>query len=135
MSIGKVLFSNIGDKTIDDTEDTSLSHIAQLDSVPIVPPNEMAADALGIIPELPINEKGVNPFETPKVPGMPEASPSREGGVDRIGSARDSNEHVLSWTDFNSMGNRSAEARLSQPHAAPEGGMWGNMSTKAVNEH
>ncbi|KAJ4345450.1 uncharacterized protein N0V89_011581 [Didymosphaeria variabile] len=118
--------SSVGTKITVDTDDASLESVPQLDSVAIVPPNEIASDALGVIPELPANEKDVDPFETPKTSEVPATSQEESINGIRVGSDHDN--HVMSWANMNSMGNRNAMCRLSQPHAVPEGSVWENMS-------
>lgn len=88
-----------------------------------MPHHEIGSDALGTIPELPANEK--KSCETISS----EAAESSQDGI-RRGSLlqRDPDDHVMSWANLNSMGNRNAKSRLSQPHVIPEGSVWENMS-------
>ncbi|KAK7191697.1 hypothetical protein DPSP01_008076 [Paraphaeosphaeria sporulosa] len=117
--------SSAGTKNIaGDSAHTSSESVPQLDGIAIIPPNEIGSDALGIIPELPANEKDSSKTSrTSKVAEVPQAGNSNGGRV-----CRDPNNHVMSWANLNSMGNRNAMSRLSQPHAIPEGGVWENMS-------
>jgi hypothetical protein len=92
--------------------------VQQLDSVAVVPTNEANVDALGNIPELPADERN---HDAPQ-PGSDNLQSKR--------ISRDSDNHVMSWAQFNSMGVRSSASRLSQPHASPDvaNAVWGNMS-------
>lgn len=104
--------------------------VPQLDSTTIRPTTEINTDALGNIPELPAAER--NPFDTPdpSKTDSPMTQPSQKSAVGDVG------DHVMSWTQFNSRGNRDPASRLSQPHGAPDdsAAVWGNMSvTKPDN--
>ncbi|KAF2442405.1 hypothetical protein P171DRAFT_523222 [Karstenula rhodostoma CBS 690.94] len=107
-----------------DSAHTSSESIPQLDGIAIMPPNEIGSDALGTISELPADEKHIDPFETPtsEVAEVPQ-----EGNIDGGRACRDPNNHIMSWANLNSTGNRNAMSRLSQPHAIPEGGVWESM--------
>lgn len=106
-----------------DSATASANSIPQLDSHVLVPPSEAISDALGNIPELPADEQEVDPSTTPRSSQMIEV-PRQQ----RTPRNRDPDNHVMSWSNFTSMGSRNAMSRLSQPHTVPEGNVWGNMS-------
>ena len=108
------------------TDDTSVDSVPQLDSIAVVPPIEAISDALGHIPELAANEKDLDPFTTPRSSQVAESSQEPYSNRHIVGRGADN--HVMSWANFNSMGDRNALSRLSQPHAVPDGNVWGNMS-------
>ncbi|KAL5381843.1 hypothetical protein PMIN02_010176 [Paraphaeosphaeria minitans] len=116
--------SSAGTKNIaGNSSHTSSESVPQLDGIAIIPPNEIGSDALGTIPELPANEK--DPFETPRTSEVAEIS--QEGNVYGVRACSDPDNHVMSWANIHSMGNRSAMSRLSRPHTIPEGGVWENI--------
>ncbi|KAF2187124.1 hypothetical protein K469DRAFT_686324 [Zopfia rhizophila CBS 207.26] len=77
--------------------------VPQLDSTMIRPTNEMGADPLGSIPELPASEK--NPFATPHV-SVEQSKNSESSGMQPSREKRsgDADNHVMSWAQYNSMG-------------------------------
>jgi hypothetical protein len=99
--------------------------VQQLDSVVVVPTNEADVDALGNVPELPATERNGDASSTPHPSTMPASEDVRNK---RMG--RDSDNHVMSWAQFNSTGVRNAASKLSQPHASQDviNAVWGNMS-------
>ncbi|KAF2257860.1 hypothetical protein CC78DRAFT_622283 [Lojkania enalia] len=103
--------------------------IPQLDSVQVVPTIEMGSEPMGNIAELPAVEG--NPFSSPRSSAGTDRStsdPGQEGN-----KMVNSDNHVMSWALFNSMGNRSQLSRLLQPHGAPDVSVtaWSNMSPPA----
>lgn len=88
----------------------------------VVPTNEFGVDPLGIIAELPVGEK--NPGGSANPPTTTEWNTAQPSKPERRTS--DADNHVMSWAQFNSLGNRGPAARLSQPYGAP---VWENMTT------
>jgi hypothetical protein len=85
----------------------------------------MGGEPIGSIPELPATER--NPFETPPS----EAHDSTEAEIQRRRKSRsaDVDDHVMSWAQYNSLGNRNPASRLSQPPpGAPHASVWENMN-------
>lgn len=98
--------------------------VPQLDGAMVRPRNEIGGEPIGSIPELPATEK--NPFDTP----LSEAHDSTEAEIQtRKSRSVDANNHVMSWAQYNSLGNRNPGSRLSQPPpAAPDASVWENMN-------
>ncbi|KAF2465065.1 uncharacterized protein BDR25DRAFT_346363 [Lindgomyces ingoldianus] len=104
--------------------------VPQLDGRMIRPTNEMGADPIGSIAELPASQQ--NPFATPNLSANESGhfkSPRRSGV--------DVEDHVMSWAQFNSMGKRDPSSRLSQPHGAPDtsASVWGTLSPTQPEEN
>lgn len=104
---------------------TSSESVPQLDGIAIMPPNEIGSDALGNIPELPANEKHVDPFETP---ASEVVEASQEGNNNGGRTCCNPNKYAMSAATSNSIGNQNTMSRLSQPHAVPGGGAWEDIS-------
>ncbi|KAF1999333.1 hypothetical protein P154DRAFT_523362 [Amniculicola lignicola CBS 123094] len=107
-----------------EAEDT----VPQLDSTMIMPTAEIGVDPLGSIPELPASER--NPFETPRMSAAPPADSTETQSGDSV----ESNDHVMSWAQFNSFGNRNPSSRLLMPHPAPDttGAVWENLTSSPI---
>ena len=101
----------------------------------IVPTDEMGGDPLGSIPELPASETNADPFVTP-----PDSATDANSSNDQLGrgakKSADAGTHVLSWSQYNSMGARNPSSRLSQPHGAPDGSaaVWSNLDLAKKEE-
>ena len=108
----------------------------QLDSTMIIPTTEIGGDSLGSIPELPASEMNVDPFATP--PDSATDANSSDGQPRTGVKARnaDASTHVMSWSQYNSMGARKPSSRLSQPHGAPDGSaaVWSNLDPTKKEE-
>jgi hypothetical protein len=94
--------------------------VPQLDSAMIRPTTEMGGDPLGNIPEL--EDHAIDAPNAPPALESPETQPKRTGETGTT-------DHVMSWAEINSLGNRHPTSRLSQPHGAPDSvTLWGNLS-------
>lgn len=104
---------------LEDVSEPEPDPVPQLDSAMIRPTNELGGDPLGNIPELADHASNASPTLE-----SPETQPKRMGQAGTTGTTGD---HVMSWAEINSLGNRHPASRLSQPHGAPVT-VWGNMS-------
>ncbi|KAF2636142.1 hypothetical protein P280DRAFT_158636 [Massarina eburnea CBS 473.64] len=116
-------------------DDLTLESVPQLDGVPTVEAN---VDALGNIPELPAvsaTRGDLDPFTTPDSSVEGESSEKAASRPKTESQRGEADGHVMSWSQFNSMGNRDPSSRLSQPHTAPDSstGVWENMSPTKSN--
>ncbi|PSN59538.1 hypothetical protein BS50DRAFT_229547 [Corynespora cassiicola Philippines] len=114
------------ERKITATCDIESPPVPQLDGAMVVPPSEVVGDDLNAIAELPTTS-------TPNPPSTPVAAAMDEAGEQRRKSKEknvDADNHVMSWSQYNSMGTRQPAARLSQPHGAPDttSSVWENMS-------
>jgi hypothetical protein len=103
----------------------------------IVPSTEMGGDPLGNIPELPASETSGDPFATPPNSELSSNSSNDQSG--KGGTAKTSGDvgtHVMSWSQYNSMGCWNPSSRLSQPHGAPDdsAAVWNSLSKKEVED-
>jgi hypothetical protein len=115
--------TNDGRKPVGDSD---LDAVAQLDSTMIRPTTEVDATPLGNIPELPANaDSSLNILET--TDAEPATNHQRKSG----NGSEDLTDHVMSWAQFNSLGNRQPASRLEQPHSVPEASaaVWENMGS------
>lgn len=109
----KARLRNITARDCDCDPDPHPDPVPQLDSTMIRPRVEM----LGSIPGLRATNKS------------PNSSDNSDTGPNKNRYESDENNHVMSWAQFNSLGNRHPESRLWQPHSGPEVSLtvWENM--------
>ncbi|KAF2252818.1 hypothetical protein BU26DRAFT_210206 [Trematosphaeria pertusa] len=99
----------------------------------VIPKFEASVDPLGSIPELPATERNA-PFATPD-PSRTAESSSDTPGSRGVRHGQGAEDHVLSWAQYHSLGNRNPSSRLSQPHGAPDASasVWGTMGSRRSN--
>ncbi|KAF2105404.1 hypothetical protein BDV96DRAFT_592604 [Lophiotrema nucula] len=113
-------------------KDVESDAVQQLDSTMIRPTTELGSEPVGNIAELPVILKDSSATST----FSDEGSSSDSSATAKTHKIGDADNHVMSWAQFNSMGNRNAAARLSQPHGAPDvsNTVWSNMSPTKLKD-